>query len=60
MVRFGQLRSTSFTGAKAWYLVAGVCNMALFLEIVLMDEILRKCGRQVLALFALFVCRIGR
>jgi hypothetical protein len=27
MMRFGQLRSTSFTGGNAWYLVFGVCNM---------------------------------
>jgi hypothetical protein len=53
MARLGQLRSTSGTGGKALYLLAGFCIMTLLREFASMDEILRKMRRQVLAFYVL-------
>jgi hypothetical protein len=59
MTRFGQLRSTRFMGAKALYLVAGFCCMALLREVASMGRILRKRRRQVLAFQALLDAELG-
>jgi hypothetical protein len=53
MLRPGQLRSTRFTGGKAWYLAAVLCIMVLLLKAGFDERILRKCSRQVLAFYRL-------